>query len=97
LYHNDGAGHFQDVTASVGLAVPMYGMGVAVGDWDNDGFDDLAITALGGVYLFHNEKGRRFRPLQGSSPSGTAAPTKSGLTPSLPHSLIPSLPPSLPG
>src|SRR5947209_8701619 len=60
LYRNDGAGRFHDVTAAVGLDVPMYGMGVAVGDWDNDGFDDLAVTALGGVYLFHNEEGRRF-------------------------------------
>ncbi len=63
LYRNDGAGHFQDVTATVGLDVPMYGMGVAVGDWDNDGFDDLAITALGGVRLFHNRAGRRFTEL----------------------------------
>jgi len=60
LYRNDGTGRFQDVTAAVGLDLPMYGMGVAVGDWDNDGYDDLAVTALGGVYLFHNLAGRRF-------------------------------------
>src|SRR5438093_892455 len=60
LYRNDGTGRFHEVTAAVGLDVPMYGMGVAIGDWDNDGFDDLAITALGGVYLFHNLSGRRF-------------------------------------
>lgn len=66
LYRNDGAGRFQDVTATVGLDIPMYGMGVAVGDWDNDGFDDLAVTALGGVYLFHNEAGRRFSLLTGA-------------------------------
>src|SRR5207244_2571586 len=41
LYRNDGTGQFHDVTAAVGLDIPMYGMGVAVGDWDNDGFDDL--------------------------------------------------------
>jgi enediyne biosynthesis protein E4 len=60
LYRNDGAGRFYDVTAAAGLNLPLYGMGAAVGDWDNDGFDDLAITALGGVFLFHNEDGRRF-------------------------------------
>ena len=60
LYRNDGTGRFHDVTTAVGLDVPLYGMGVAVGDWDNDGFDDLAVTALGGVYLFHNQDGRRF-------------------------------------
>src|SRR5438132_8219189 len=60
LYRNDGTGRFHDVTAAVGLDLPLYGMGVAVGDWDNDGFDDFAVTALGGVYLFHNEGGQRF-------------------------------------
>jgi hypothetical protein len=74
LYRNDGTGHFQDVTAAVGLDVPLYGMGVAVGDWDNDGFDDLAVTALGGVRLFHNRLGRRFEevPLAGSESSRTS-------------------------
>src|SRR6266404_3551095 len=44
LYHNNGNGTFSDVTAKSGLAISMYGMGVAVGDFDNDGFDDIFIS-----------------------------------------------------
>jgi enediyne biosynthesis protein E4 len=54
LYHNNHDGTFTDVTGKAGLAVPLFGMGVAVGDYDNDGFDDLFITALGQSHLFHN-------------------------------------------
>jgi len=54
LYHNNHDGTFTDVTQKAGLAVSMFGMGVAVGDYDNDGYDDLFITALGQSRLFHN-------------------------------------------
>ncbi len=54
LYHNNHDGTFTDVTRKAGLAVEMYGMGVAVGDYDNDGFDDIFVTALGQSHLFHN-------------------------------------------
>jgi len=54
LYHNNQNGTFTDVTAKAGLAVPMFGLGVAIGDYDNDGFDDIFITALGQSHLFHN-------------------------------------------
>jgi hypothetical protein len=54
LYHNNRNGTFTDVTKKAGLAVPMFGMGVAVGDYDNDGYDDLFVTALGQNHLFHN-------------------------------------------
>src|SRR5215472_4552105 len=47
LYHNNHDGTFTDVTQKSGLAIEMYGMGVAIGDYDNDGFDDIFITALG--------------------------------------------------
>ncbi|HLZ91247.1 MAG TPA: CRTAC1 family protein [Candidatus Acidoferrum sp.] len=54
LYHNNHDGTFSDVTHKAGLDVEMYGMGVAVGDYDNDGFDDLFVTAFGQSRLFHN-------------------------------------------
>jgi hypothetical protein len=54
LYHNNHDGTFTDVTRKAGLAVPMYGFGVAVGDYDNDGSDDLFVSALGQSHLFHN-------------------------------------------
>jgi enediyne biosynthesis protein E4 len=54
LYHNNHDGTFTDVTRKAGLAVEMYGMGVAVGDYDNDGYDDIFVTALGQSHLFHN-------------------------------------------
>ena len=54
LYHNNGNGTFTDVTRKAGLAIPMFGLGAAVGDYDNDGYDDLFVTALGQSHLFHN-------------------------------------------
>lgn len=58
LYANDGTGRFADVTASAGLALDFYGMGVAVGDYDGDGWDDLFVTALGADRLLRNRQGR---------------------------------------
>jgi hypothetical protein len=60
LYHNNHDGTFTDVTHKAGLDVEMYGMGVAVGDYDNDGFDDLFVTALGQSRLFHNNRNGTF-------------------------------------
>jgi hypothetical protein len=54
LYHNNHDGTFTDVTHKAGLDVEMFGMGVAVGDYDNDGYDDLFVTAYGQSRLFHN-------------------------------------------
>ncbi|HYA64330.1 MAG TPA: CRTAC1 family protein [Candidatus Sulfotelmatobacter sp.] len=54
LYHNNHDGTFTDVTHKAGLDVEMLGMGVAVGDYDNDGYDDLFVTAMGQSHLFHN-------------------------------------------
>jgi hypothetical protein len=54
LYHNNRNGTFTDVTSRAGLDVEMYGMGVAVGDYDNDGFPDILITCVGQNRLFHN-------------------------------------------
>jgi hypothetical protein len=58
LYRNDGSGQFTEVTREAGLAIDTYGMGVAVGDFDNDGWDDLYITALGENYLLRNGQGQ---------------------------------------
>jgi hypothetical protein len=58
LYANDGHGRFKDVSAETGLAVSFYGQGVAVGDYDNDGWTDVFLTALGPNHLFRNEGGR---------------------------------------
>ncbi len=54
LYHNNHNGTFTDVTQKSGLAISMYGMGIAVGDFDNDGYDDVFISAVGQSRLFHN-------------------------------------------
>jgi hypothetical protein len=54
LYRNNRNGTFTDVTRAAGLDVEIYGMGVAVGDYDNDGFPDILITAVGQNRLFHN-------------------------------------------
>ena len=67
LYRNNGNGTFTDITAGSGLDVELYGMGVAVGDYDNDGRDDLYITALDGDRLFHNEGKGKFRDVTASS------------------------------
>jgi hypothetical protein len=61
LYRNDGTGHFTDVTAGSGLDVVLYGMGVAVGDYDNDGWVDVFITAVADNRLFRNLGGGRFQ------------------------------------
>ncbi|MHC1768264.1 MAG: CRTAC1 family protein [Verrucomicrobiia bacterium] len=54
LYHNDGSGRFVDKTRGSGLDVSFYGMGVAAADYDNDGFTDVFISAVGRNRLFHN-------------------------------------------
>jgi enediyne biosynthesis protein E4 len=54
LYHNNHDGTFTDVTRKAGLAISLYGLGAAIGDYDNDGFDDIFITAVGQSDLFHN-------------------------------------------
>lgn len=57
LYRNDGKGRFENVTKAAGLDKTFFGMGVTVGDYDNDGDPDVYITALGGGHLFRNDDG----------------------------------------
>ena len=54
LFHQKSDGTFEDITERAGLQGVGYGMGVAVGDYDNDGFEDLYVTAYGGNRLYHN-------------------------------------------
>ncbi|MHB8522446.1 MAG: CRTAC1 family protein [Limisphaerales bacterium] len=72
LYHNDGTGHFTDATPGSGLDVSFYGMGVAIGDYDNDGLPDVFITGVGGNHLFHNAGGGKFVDVTATSGVGGA-------------------------
>jgi len=54
LFENDGHGHFKDVTAKAGLAGNGFDVGVAVGDYDNDGYEDLFVGGVHGRKLYHN-------------------------------------------
>ena len=72
LYRNNRNGTFTDITAQSGLQIEGYGMGVAVGDYDNDGRDDLYITFLEGDRLFHNDGGK-FRDVTTASGIRNAA------------------------
>ena len=72
LYHNNHDGTFTDVTRQAGLAVEMYGLGCTVGDYDNDGFDDIYITTVGSNHLFHNLRNGKFADVTGKA--GVADP-----------------------
>jgi hypothetical protein len=60
LFRNTRDGRFADVTREAGLAVEMYGIGVAAADYDGDGWTDLYVTAVGGSHLFRNRGDGRF-------------------------------------
>ena len=70
LYRNNGNGTFTDVTSRAGLDVEMYSMGVAVGDYDNDGFPDIFVTCVGQNRLFHNTGKGTFTDVTNSSGLG---------------------------
>jgi hypothetical protein len=60
VYHNEGKTRFRNVTAAAGFDQTGWGQGVCAGDYDNDGFTDFAVTALGSTTLWHNEGGKKF-------------------------------------
>src|SRR4029077_16866782 len=74
LYRNDlapgAALHFTDVTDKSGIVASGYGMGVAAGDFDNDGFVDLYLTNFGTSQLFHNNGDGTFTDVTKSSGTG---------------------------
>ena len=61
LYRNNHDGTFADVTGAAGLTANAWGQGVCVGDYDNDGYDDMYVTAYGTNRLYHNERNGTFR------------------------------------
>ena len=69
LYRNRGDGTFDEITAEMGLDKPLYGTGVAVGDYDADGRVDIFLAAVGENRLYHNE-GQRFRDVTSESGVG---------------------------
>lgn len=72
LYHNNQDGTFTDVTEQAGLATEMYGLGCAVGDYDNDGHDDLYITAIDGNHLLRNLGNGKFADVTSKAGVGDA-------------------------
>jgi enediyne biosynthesis protein E4 len=72
LYHNNHDGTFTDVTREAGLAVESYGLGCAVGDYDNDGYDDLYVTTVGSNHLYHNLGNGKFADV--TAKAGVASP-----------------------
>ena len=73
LFRNNGAGRFEDATVGSGLELNLYGMGVAVGDYDNDGRADVFITAVGENKLFRNEGNGKFKDVTQSTGVGGGA------------------------
>jgi hypothetical protein len=73
LYRNNRNGTFTDITRQSGLAVSMYGLGVAAADYDNDGNIDLYVTALDGNHLFRNQGGGRFTEVTAAARVGAQA------------------------
>ncbi len=73
LYRNKGNLTFEDVTESAGLAVSLFGMGVAVGDFDNDGRPDVFVSCVGKHHLFRNVDGKRFEDV--TATAGVGGPT----------------------
>src|SRR5262245_2169069 len=70
LYRSNGDGTFADVTEAAGVRGRHYGMGVATGDYDNDGNTDLYVTGLGGNILYRNKGDGKFADVTGETGTG---------------------------
>lgn len=67
LYRNNGNGTFTDVSKEAGLSADLYGQGVAVADYDGDGYEDVFITGYGKCVLYHNNGNGTFTDVTASS------------------------------
>jgi hypothetical protein len=74
LFHNNHDGTFTDVTAKAGLISTGWGQGACVGDYDNDGYDDIFVTGYGKNRLYHNQRDGTFKEV--AEPSGVAGSGK---------------------
>lgn len=75
LYRNNHDGTFTDVSQQAGLTADIYGQGVAIGDYDGDGFEDIFITGFGKCVLYHNNRNGTFTDVTAAS---GIAPTQWG-------------------
>jgi tetratricopeptide (TPR) repeat protein len=73
LYHNLGNGEFEDVTKKAGIDPTLHGVGCTAGDYDNDGWTDLAVSRNEDVLLFHNEKNGTFKEMARSGNANIGA------------------------
>jgi len=73
LYHNLGNGKFEDVTKKAGIDPSLHGMGCTAGDYDNDGWTDIAVSRNEDVLLFHNEKNGTFKEKAASGDANIGA------------------------
>ncbi|HUB84023.1 MAG TPA: CRTAC1 family protein [Bryobacteraceae bacterium] len=74
LFQNDGRGNFTDVTLKAGLAGTGYDTGVAIGDYDNDGFKDIFVGGVHGNHLYHNNGNGTFSDVTGKAGIGKPDP-----------------------
>ncbi|MEM7475088.1 MAG: CRTAC1 family protein [Planctomycetota bacterium] len=80
LYANDGQANFQDVTSEVGLNADFYAMGPAVADYNNDGWPDLFVTAVGENRLYQNKEGKFERVESAAGLAGSSDAWSTGST-----------------
>jgi tetratricopeptide (TPR) repeat protein len=77
LLHNIGGGKFEDSTKKSGLDSAIHAIGCTAGDYDNDGFSDVALAARDRVVLLHNEKNETFKDVTASAEIVSAGPNAS--------------------